>query len=93
MCHLLGKQALAILIHPRQSGGRWKVNVITKHKLSYSERKGAGLTAPPLFQVSRSGWGAGRLRMWGRKGAALFSKASLLGFAAELLSLLQASTH
>lgn len=54
------------------------------------ECKGAIL---PLFQVSRSGRGAGRLRMSGRKGAALFSKAGLLGFAVELLSLLQAATH
>lgn len=51
------------------------------------------LTAAPLFQVCRSGWGAGRLRMEGRKGAALFSNASPLGFAETLLSLPLAATH
>lgn len=46
-----------------------------------------------IVQVYRSGRGAGRLRMSGRKAEALFSKAGLLGFAVVLLSLLQAATH
>lgn len=82
----MGKQALAILFIPDkvEEGGKL-VSLQTTNLLGVNAKVPVSPRAP-LFQVSRCGRGAGRLRMRGRKGAALFSKASLLGFALDLIS-------